>query len=202
VGSVLGPRASPDHSVALVVATDGGPNCNAALDVTTCECTFVDPSGGTSCLGLPSNCLDDVRATAAVTALADRGIATFVIGLDADAEIAERRALEEMARAGGRPNVAPGEPAYYSARRPEQVTTALETIERSLTRCTLRSPSRPDDPNAISVSLDGAVIARDGSHVNGWDWADASFAQMAFFGAACERVAGSSSDPEVTVACD
>ena len=200
-GSVLAPRASLDHSVAIVLSTDGGPNCNVALDVTTCECTFVDPMGHQTCNGVPSNCLDDVRATSAVAALAAQGIATFVIGLDGDSEIAERRALQEMALAGGRPNTRAGEPAYYSARRPEQVALALDTIERSIARCTLRSPSRPDDPNAITVSLEGIEIPRDATHADGWDWTDMSFAQMAFFGPACERVAGATDDPEVTVSC-
>lgn len=194
-------RVTPDHSATVILATDGGPNCNPALDVATCVCTAADPMGSPTCFGMPTNCLDDARAVDAVAALASRGVATFVIGLDADTEPSERMALEEMARAGGRPNPHPGEPAYYTARRPDQITTALDEIERSITRCTLRSPSQPDDPDALSVLLDGTPIPRDRSHMDGWDWTDTTFAQVTFFGAACERVAGSTSDPEVVVAC-
>jgi len=201
VGETLLPRIGPDHSVAIVLATDGGPNCNVELDPRTCECTSVDAMGNPTCFGMPTSCLDDMRATATVASLAARGIGTFVIGLDADAEPAERRALEEMAVAGGRPNTRPGEPSYYSARRPEQVASALDTIERSITRCTLRSPSRPDDPSAIAVSLDGVPIPRDPTHADGWDWTDATLARITFFGASCERVAGSTSDPDVMVGC-
>jgi hypothetical protein len=200
-GSTMLSRLSLDHSATIVLSTDGGPNCNVMLDVATCTCTSVDPMGQPSCFGMPTNCLDDVRSTQTVATLASQGIPTFVIGLDADAEPAERMALDEMARAGGRPNTQPGQFAYYSARQPDQVRAAFDTIERSITRCTLRSPSRPDDPNAITVSLDGSTIPRDATHANGWDWTDTTFGRIAFFGAACDAVAASTSDPEVMVGC-
>lgn len=201
VGSVLAGRQSLDHSVTIVLSTDGGPNCNPGLDITTCECTLINGMGMATCAGMPTNCLDDVRARDTVAALQAQGIPTFVIGLDGDAEAPERMALQEMALAGGRPNTQAGEPAYYSARRPDQVQSAFDTIERSITRCTLRSPSRPDDPNAITVSLDATTIARDTTHMNGWDWSDMSFARITFFGASCDLVATSTADPEVTVGC-
>jgi hypothetical protein len=201
VGAALLPRQSLDHSATIVLSTDGGPNCNPALDVRMCQCTGRDPMGMTSCFGMPTNCLDDLRARDNIAALAAQGIPTFVIGLDADAEDPERMALEEMALAGGRPNTSPGQPAYYSARRPDQVAAAFDTIERSIVRCTLRSPSRPDDPDAIAITLEGAAIARDRSHLDGWDWSDMDFARITFFGAACDRVASSTDDPEVTVGC-
>jgi hypothetical protein len=200
-GDALASHVTVDHAVALVLATDGGPNCNASLDVTTCTCTATGTGGTPDCFGMPTNCLDDVRAAMTIADLAGRGVPTFVVGLDADAEVAERMALESMARAGGRPNTTPGEPAYYSARRPDQVQSAFDTITRSITRCTLRSPSLPDDPNAVTVTLDGAGIPRDTAHMDGWDWTDASLAQMSFFGAACDRVAASTSDPVVEVPC-
>jgi hypothetical protein len=201
VGATLAPRQTLDHSATIVLSTDGGPNCNSMLDVRTCQCTALDPMGEPSCFGMPTNCLDDARARDTIAALAAQGIPTFVIGLDADAEAPERMALQDMALAGGRPNTTPGQPAYYSARRPEQVATAFDTIERSIVRCTLRSPSRPDDPDAIAITLDGAPIDRDRAHMNGWDWSDMDFARITFFGAACDAVAASTADPEVTVAC-
>jgi hypothetical protein len=201
VGSTMLPRLSADHSATIVLSTDGGPNCNVMLDVGTCTCTSVDPMGQPTCFGMPTNCLDDARTTQNVAMLAAQGIPTFVIGLDADAEPAERMALDEMARAGGRPNTQPGQFAYCSARQPDQVRAAFDTIERSITRCTLRSPSRPDDPNAIMVSIDGTTLPRDTTHANGWDWTDTSFGRISFFGAACDTVAASPNDPEVTVAC-
>ncbi len=200
-GSTLLPRVTIDHSVTIVLSTDGGPNCNVGLDPDTCECTSLGPMGMPTCNGMPTECLDDVRTTSTIAGLAARGIATFVIGLDGDAEPAEVRALGEMARAGGRPNTRAGEPAYYSARQPAQVQAAIETIERSITRCTLRSPSRPDDPNAVTVTLDGMPIARDTTHMDGWDWTDLDFGHVAFFGPACDTVAASTSDPEMLVGC-
>jgi hypothetical protein len=37
--------------------------------------------------------------------------------------------------------------------------------------------------------------------MNGWDWTDLDFGHVAFFGPACDAVAGATSDPEVLVGC-
>ncbi len=124
-----------------------------------------------------------------IASYAARGVPTYVIGLDSQTLPAERMALSEMARAGGRPNTTPGQPAYYQAERVDEVNAAFASIARSIVKCSLATPSRPTDPGAIEVQIDGVTVPRDASHSNGWDWNDPSFGQLALFGAACDRLA-------------
>jgi hypothetical protein len=184
VGDMLVPRISRTHTEVMVLATDGGPNCNGTLDPMTCSCVAQSLP---ACIA--EQCLDDVRAAAAIASYAARGVATYVIGLDSATLPDERMALSEMARAGGRPNTAPGQPAYYSAERVDDINGVFASITRSIARCALATPSRPSDPGAIEVQIDGVTVPIDPSHTNGWDWNDPSFGQIALFGAACDRLA-------------
>lgn len=200
-GERLVARTTRARAGVMVLATDGGPNCNPALDPATCACTALDPAGHPSCFGMPTNCVDDERASTLLADLATRGVPTFVIGLDGDALTTERAALDRLARAGGRPNVRAGEPAYYSARRAENLTAAFDAVQRSIATCTLVTPSRPDDPERMQVTLAGAPVPRDPAHADEWDWADRAYGRISFFGGACARVAASVQLPEVVVAC-
>jgi hypothetical protein len=184
VGDTLVPRISRTHTEVMVLATDGGPNCNGALDPTTCSC--VDPDL-TTCIA--DECLDDVSTATTIASYAARGVPTYVIGLDSATQPDERMALSEMARAGGRPNTTPGQPAYYSAKQLDEVNAAFASITRSIAQCTLATPSRPSDPGAIEVQIGGATVPHDPTHTNGWDWNDPSFGQIALFGPACDRLA-------------
>ena len=48
----------------------------------------------------------------------------------------------------------------------------------------------PTDPNAISVEISGKSIPRAPTHMNGWDWVDQAFGELAFFGPACTAASG------------
>jgi hypothetical protein len=194
VGDMLVPRISRTHTEVMVLATDGGPNCNASLDVSTCACSSPTPP----CKD-PEQCLDDKRAVKVIASYAARGVPTYVIGLDSATQPSERSALSEMAVAGGRPNTAPGQPAYYSVEQVDQVNAAFAAITRSIARCALATPSRPSDPSAIEIQIDGATVPRDASHRNGWDWNDPSFGQVALFGAACDKLASPSASAVAVV---
>jgi hypothetical protein len=184
VGDMLVPRVSRTHTEVMVLATDGGPNCNGTLDPMACSC--VDPSLS-PCIA--DECLDDGRTANTIASYAAQGVPTYVIGLDSATLPDERTALSEMALAGGRPNTTRGEPAYYSAQHVDEVNAAFASITRSIAQCTLATPSRPSDPGAIEVQIDGVTIPRDPTHTNGWDWNDPSFGQIALFGAACDGLA-------------
>lgn len=194
VGDMLVQRVSRTHTEVMVLATDGGPNCNGALDPTTCSC--VDPSAPPC---IPDECLDDVRTATTIASYAARGVPTYVIGLDSATLPDERTALSEMARAGGRPNAAPGQPAYYSVQHVDEVSAAFASITRSIAQCALATPSRPSDPNAIEVQIDGVRVPRDPTHENGWDWNDPSFGQIMLFGPACDRLANPAANAEAIV---
>jgi hypothetical protein len=186
----------------MVLATDGAPNCNEQLDNRTCVCTGVT-GGPESCRSNPNGpaqCLDDVRAIRVVAdAFTKSKIPTFVIGLGAPSELAFTRTLNNMAQAGGRPR--PGPVGYYEATSPEALNAALQSVKDGIATCTYVTPSRPNDPNAITVQIDGRTVVR--SQVNGWDWVDQDYGAIAFFGTACDtlRLGGAGRAVKGTVAC-
>ncbi|MEI8256630.1 MAG: hypothetical protein WCJ30_13230, partial [Deltaproteobacteria bacterium] len=110
----------PDRARAhyLVLATDGGPNCNATLDPTVCACTAPRRGGSALCGGVRdgSSCLDDARTISEIAQLASNPItpmSTFVIGLAGRSDPVYAATLTAMAVAGGRPNVLPGELIHH-----------------------------------------------------------------------------------------
>ncbi len=168
---------------AMVVATDGAPNCNTALDRRTCECTSIDPS---SCFNSPtgaSNCLDDVRSVAAIQRAVALGIPVYVVGIGVTASFAGT--LDAMAIAGSRPRAAT--PRYYPAETPAELTQAFTVVRDSVARCSYITPSSPTDPDAITVTVGGAAVARDATRVDGWDWIDQSYGYLQLFGPTCDR---------------
>jgi hypothetical protein len=179
-GNWLAARVSRERTVAMVLATDGGPNCNVELDETKCVCTTPD-----SPCTRASACLDDARAVSTLASFAERGVPTVVIGLDSTALPVEREALVKMARAGGRPKA--GDTPYYSANDPSAVQAAFRSIQEGIAECRLFMPSRPDDPDAVELRIDGVLITRDPKHSNGWDWGSIDFGQIDLFGPACDR---------------
>jgi len=189
VGGLLAARVSRTKTESIVLATDGGPNCNDTLDATTCPCTSA------SCEGRAGNCLDKDRTVETIAKIASRGVSVFLIGLDSTTKPYERAALEAMANAGGRPNPKPGAPPYYSVRDPTAVTDAFRTIQRSVVQCRLSMPSRPDDPSIVRVEISGKSVPRDPKHLEGWDWASTDFGQIDFYGSACERVSQPDAKP-------
>jgi len=180
--NVTGPRA-------VILATDGGPNCNGALDGDRCVCAATTlGTGRDECRADPSLCLDDARAVAQVQAMAQRGVATYVIGIDGDRQPELVDVLRRLAIAGGRPNPAAGR-AYYSVQRPEDLDAAVRAVTRSLARCTLSASARPPARATLSLRIAGVDTARDPTHTEGWDWSTPDGRELALFGRACDAVA-------------
>ena len=181
----------------LVLATDGAPNCNAALDPATCACPV--PSG-CNVPGLGArNCIDDDGAVAAVERARAQGVGTYVIGIDGDIDERYVAVLDRMAVAGGR--ALPGARRYYSVREGAQLGAAFDEIQRTVVRCAYVTPSRPDDPERIAVRSAGALVPRDATRRDGWDWTDRAYGELTLFGPACERAVAGSRALEATVAC-
>ncbi|MEZ4389825.1 MAG: vWA domain-containing protein [Polyangiales bacterium] len=192
--------ATRDGARVVVLATDGGPNCNAALDGDRCGCaTGARVPGQDECRADPSLCLDDQRAVAQASAMAARGVLTFVIGIDGDRRPALVDALTRLARAGGRPN--PRSPrAYYSVQRPEDLREAVDAIGRTLSACTLLAAARPPADATLSLRVRGALAPRDPSRVEGWDWLTPDGAELALYGSACDA-AGGGAEVTLTASC-
>lgn len=186
----------------VVLATDGGPNCNATLDGDRCSCSTSSMSvGQDACRMDPSLCLDDARAVAQVQAMASRAVPTFVIGIDGDRRPELVDVLNRMARAGGRPNPLSPTRAYYSVQRAEDLSEAVASIVRSIASCTLSAPYRPREGAAVEVRVGGAVVPRDVTRVAGWDWNAPGSAEVVLVGAACDAAARGA-EVVVAVRCD
>lgn len=188
----------------LVLATDGAPNCNGALDADRCTCTARRPNGTPACDGEEGqyNCLDDLRAISTVrTIFETQKIPVYVIGIGSTERPEFLKVLDDMAVAGGRARAT--SPRHYNVQTSSEMKAALGTIQESVAKCTYLTPSAPTDPSAISVEVDGKSIPRDTTHTNGWDWLDQAFGTLQFFGSACDA-ASSAGKPTITgvVRCD
>jgi len=188
----------------MVLATDGAPNCNGALDQDTCTCTATRANGTPACNGVDGeyNCLDDRRSIDAVRTIAEtQKIPVYVIGIGSTERPEFLKVLDDMAVAGGRAR--PTAPRHYNVQTAAEMKSALQTIQEAVGKCTFLTPSAPTDPSAISVEVNGVSIPRDTTHTNGWDWVDQAYGTLTFFGPAC-NLASAGETPQITgvVRCD
>src|SRR5690606_3464832 len=98
----------------VLLAIDGGPNCNADLACAADSCTpIIDgicpvPDGGSCCSETEDpvrnlSCLDDERTLAQVQALQAAGITSFVVGIPGSDQAPYEVLLDALAEAGGAP---------------------------------------------------------------------------------------------------
>jgi hypothetical protein len=160
----------------VLLATDGGPNCNSTLSCAAEACTVnmdgicpantnccdasLDPAG-------PSKCLDDDATVAVVQELAKAGVKTLVVGIPGTE--AYQPTLDAVSLAGEAPNPnAP--PSYFAidavggAKTLSQVLTNITT--GLITSCELNLSDDPPDYEKINVEIDGNTIP-EGS-TDGW----------------------------------
>lgn len=184
----------------LVVATDGAPNCNSALDPNNCVCTAPSTPGGPCAASSPNdgaNCLDDVQTVEVVRQIYEnRKIPVFVVGIGVTGGFAPT--LDAMALAGGRPRSTA--PHYYPAETPAELSSAFTVVRDSVAKCSYVTPSAPNDPDLIDITIDQKPIARDPTHVDGWDWIDQEYGQLQLFGSAC--AAANAQNVDGTVVCE
>jgi Mg-chelatase subunit ChlD len=162
----------------VLLATDGGPNCNSSLECEAETCTLnmegVDCGGNCCDPNLdpdgPTSCLDEDETVAQVEALADAGVKTFVVGIPGTQAYADT--LDAMATAGLAENPeAP--PSYYrveSMGGTEGLAEVLTRITRGVIRsCRLQLTSTPEDPDyegLLNVEIDGNDVPQMGD--DGW----------------------------------
>lgn len=200
-GRYLLGRAVPGQFRAILLATDGAPNCNGALDGARCACTALGGTGQQQCEDDPSLCLDDDRTVSEVSRLAAQGVPTYVVGIDGDNQPELITVLSQLAVAGGRPNPASAARPYYSVRRREDLTRAFEQIQRQVSRCVFSVSPGVAAGATVNVTLDGQLIARDPMRQGGWDWSDAERTTLALAGEACDRASAAAVTVRIAVAC-
>lgn len=163
----------------VLLATDGGPNCNdaASCEAATCtanldglcpthieNCCDPDQAGA----GAQSGCLDAGETGAEIEALAAAGIDTFVVGIPGSETYAD--SLDTFAESGGRANPdAP--PSYFAVSASGDGTSGLTSVLRAITgslitSCRLQLHSDPPDVRKLNVEVDGALVAQDAD--DGW----------------------------------
>lgn len=177
----------------IVLATDGGPNCNFDLDPGTCECV-----AGPTCQDA-ALCLDDVRTVGVIEKYAKKGIPTYVIGIAAEDDTFVD-VLNEMADAGGRARLGETQ-RFYPVTSAADFDVALTTIRDQVGACTYLTKSIPDAGGSIVILVDGVEVPFDPSGEDGWTWADQSNGELVFNGPACANVSAGTHQVQATVAC-
>ena len=175
----------------IVLATDGGPNCNYQLSAKPkCSCTLALPqycctSHPQSCFS-GETCLDEQRVLKTIKELHDKQqITTYVVGLEGSAQY--KALLNSMAKVGGAPQKG-ATTDYYKASSKSEVQAALKQIAVQLISCEIDLGKRPDYPNWVLVYIDGKKIPRDTKKQNGWDYTDASLTKIMLYGSACKML--------------
>lgn len=202
----FGSRPAPGVPRFVVLATDGGPNCNGEPDLPPgiCLCTgppdFCTPDAGEFA---PYNCLDRERTLETIGRIAmDMSIPVYVIGIENPTRPDLARVLDDMAEAGTRPRVVPGERAFYSVESSADVEEALTTITETIARCVFEIEPVPTLDATLEVSIDGLRVAQDGTRSEGWDFTAVDRSEITLFGGACARVTETEGEVTAEILCD
>lgn len=193
--------------LAVVLATDGAPNCNLSDDrlgvscttqrsgAVTCACACTSntgdpPQSDTNCALF--NCLDDSASTGAISQIAALGVQTHVIGIPDSGLPAGLRALfsnslNAMAVAGGAP--LPGTTRYHEASNLAALQSSLEAVTRRIVACQITTPIVLDGGTSLEVRLGTQPIPQDLTRRNGWDQTGPASIQL--FGSACDAATAS-----------
>ena len=192
----------------VILATDGGPNCDATASCTSEMCTYnienvpgCPPNGMPDCCdpttgGQPLDCLDAQPTIDAVAALALAGIPVYVVGVPGSAPYASL--LDQLATAGGTARAT--EPLYYAVDTADQAAlyAAMSKIAAKIAgSCILTLDQVPPDPALLNVFLDGKVLPQQGP--DGWTL---NGTLVTILGASCDAItAGDVLDVRVEAGC-
>ena len=172
----------------VLLATDGGPNCDAALtcDIDQCipnlegSCT---PPGSNCCAAGgttgPVGCLDADASVAAVGAVWGAGIPVVVIGIPGSDTYAA--VLDAMAVAGGVPQPQPAPTSYYAVQDFTELLPTFQTIASAYISCDFVLTDPPPDELHTNVYFDQTVVPQNAT--NGWIWKSQS--EIELVGDAC-----------------
>jgi len=158
----------------ILLATDGEPSC-----------------AGTNKSGTAARAL----AVKAVTDAAAAGIKTFVVGV-ATTKDSATQVLNDLAVAGQMARTDMTAPAtkYYLASTKEELVKSLELITGQAASCVFDLTKAPPDPSNIAVHINDVGAPKDPSHMNGWDYTDASYTRVEVFGSWCDQIKGASAN--------
>jgi hypothetical protein len=195
--------ANPGGARYVLLASDGGANCNQALDCDGAQCTLeLDPResclavSSMCCRASPGGCLDDAEVTAQIERLGEAGVGTLVASVAGNAPYAG--VLERWADAGGvdRPD---GTVGYYEVSIEADRSALVQAFQAvstvTVTHCEVPLSTPVPDPNRVLVAVECEVIPRDpdaeDDAVSWWIFnnSDPELATSIILqGAVCERI--------------
>jgi len=189
----------------VILATDGGPNCNAGAACGFDQCMpNIEgapncPAGGpNNCCEPPSGfreaCLDSAATNSAVLALKEAGIPVYVIGLPGTSLYGSL--LDQLAVSGG--TALPTSPKYHRVDASAGLLTALKKVAAKIVAtCEFKLKETPAAPNLVNVYFDEVVLPQD--PVNGWKIEGGT---VTLLGSACSKVlAGDVLDVRIIAGC-
>lgn len=150
----------------VILATDGGPNCNqATCGAESCILNIESangcrPTGPSCCLDQVGLCLDSDATIGAIGRLKSVGIPTFVIGVPGSQ--AYGSLLDRMAQTGG--TAQGGSPSYYrvdNTDKADLVSALRKVAAKIVATCTFELREPPADPGRLNVYLDEKVVPHD-----------------------------------------
>lgn len=185
-----------EGQIAVILVTDGAPNCNPEATCDGAECGLTGQFAGTlecteefNCcspdradiiLDPPSFCKDGPSSVEQVAALHEAGIDTYVIGALGDVDFDD--VMNELAEAGGQPR--DDQRKYYGIKNVDELTSVVRAIGSKLAQsCTLELSDRPQFANTLNVYFDGVVVPSD--EVDGWTL-DSTSDTVSLHGEACD----------------
>ncbi len=161
----------------VLLATDGGPNCNKALTCDEDRCTTnLDGScdNGNCCEDEDTTglCLDDQAVLTRLGSLSALGISTFVVGIPGTEAYAPY--LDTFAEAGGVPAV-DADQKYYAVSANagvEGLVDVFDTITTQLVRdCDIPLPEQPAKLENVNVAIDCDLVPLNTNpEISGWDF--------------------------------
>ncbi|HYQ47225.1 MAG TPA: vWA domain-containing protein [Polyangiaceae bacterium] len=172
---IKGPGKELRGTSYVLLATDGGPNCNGELSCETDTCTLNMEGfdcGGNCCSAAldpkgPESCLDADETENAVRVLADAGVKTFVVGIPGSELY--HATLDRLAKAGleAQKN---GLSDYYAVSADGDTAGLADVLTRItsgvISSCELQLGSTPPDLEELNVVIDGQTIPQLGP--DGW----------------------------------
>ena len=182
---------------AVILATDGAPNCNpdatCGIDLCQSNLTQVRYTNGLVCDASinccdpsvvpdgPSNCVDNIATNQVLDALKQASILTYVIGLPGEAT--SSAILDSMAVAGG--TARDTSPRYYETDDAQTLADTLRSIATNLAvSCTIKLGQSPPNWGQVAVYFDSARIPSQPE--DGWQQVDTNTLQIT--GTYCDQL--------------
>jgi hypothetical protein len=183
-------------------------NIDSAMEQATTEPAFADTDRGSYALLLTdgqqsSNCATaggDAGTEMIIKDLHDtKMVPSFVLAFGDEQEL-DPVELDKFATLGGVPSA--GVHKYYDAADQMSLDAALKAIADKTLGCTFSLDETPPNADEIFVFLDNLTVARDATHMKGWDY-DPANNQVTFYGEECSKLkAGSITDVDIVFGCD